>query len=166
MTKHEQFEILARTHSGAVLSYLKRRHHGDGSTGPEDVLAEVLIVAWRRLQDIPQGLERPWLFGVARKCLANDQRKTGRRRNVQLQLRAPHGDASAEDEALADLELAEALAALKPSEREVLFLAVWEGLDPKELAVALKVSENAAAVRLSKAKSKLKENLKESESSS
>jgi len=67
---------------------------------------------------------------------------------------------------LADLQLAEALAALKPSEREVLFLAVWEGLDPKELAVALKVSENAAAVRLSKAKSKLKENLKESESSS
>jgi len=160
MTRLERFDALARTHSGDVLAYLERRHHGDGSTGPEDVLAEVLIVAWRRLHDIPAELERPWLFGVARKCLANDQRKTGRRRNFQLQLRAPEGDASAEDEALADLQLAEALSALKPVEREVLFLAAWEGLDPKELAVALKVSENAAAVRLSKAKTKLKENLK------
>jgi RNA polymerase sigma-70 factor (ECF subfamily) len=155
MDRTERFDELARTHSGSVLAYLTRRHHGDGSTGPEDVLAEVLIVAWRRLNDIPEGLERPWLFGVARKCLANDQRKTSRRQSFQAQLRRPIGDPSAEDEALADRELFEALAALKPAEREVLYLAAWEGLGPVELAAALRVSTNAAAVRLSKAKAKL-----------
>lgn len=159
MTKEHQFEELARTHAGNVLAYLRRRHSGDGSTGPDDVLADVLMVAWRRFDDIPVGLEGPWLFGVARKCLANDQRKTGRRRNFTLQLRARSGDASAEDEAIADLSLAEALAALRPAEREVLFLVAWEGLSPTELAVALKISENAAAVRLSKAKAKLKAQL-------
>ena len=159
MTRHERFDELARTHSGAVLAYLRRRHHGDGSTGPDDVLADVLLVAWRRLDDIPVGLERPWLFGVARKCLANDQRKTGRRRTFQMQLRPAEDRTSAEDEALADLALTKALRALKPAEREVLFLAAWEGLGPQELAVSLKVSENAAAVRLSKAKAKLRAQL-------
>ena len=159
MTRDERFAEMARIHAGSVLAYLRRRHYGDGSTGPEDVLADVLIVAWRRFDDIPEGLEAPWLFGVARRCLANDRRKTRRRRAFIMQLRPSDGGPSAEDEVMADFALAQALDALSETEREVLLLASWEGLNPTELAAALGVSENAAAVRLSKAKAKLKTKL-------
>lgn len=53
------------------------------------------------------------------------------------------------------LELA--LESLGESEREILRLWAWEQLEPKELALVLGISANAATLRLSRAKKKLAE---------
>ena len=72
------FEDAYRTSGTAVLGYALRR-----STSREDaldVVAETFAVAWRRRMDMPADPEeiRPWLFGIARRCLANAARSTQR----------------------------------------------------------------------------------------
>ena len=63
---------------------------------------------------------------------------------------------SAEDQVIADAELNRALSRLRPSDREVLLLHFWDGLNVEELAVALLITSNNAKVRLSRATSRLR----------
>jgi len=153
--REERFSLLVAEHGDAVYRYLRRRHVGRDATDAEDLLADVMTVAWRRLDDIPKGLEAPWLFGVARHRLANARRRSSRRDRISAPMRPLAPSPAAEDVAVADLQLAGALERLSDKEREALLLSAWEGLDPSELAIALGVSVNAAAVRLSKAKTHL-----------
>lgn len=123
----------------------------------DDVVAETLLVAWRRLDDVPPS-PLPWLYGVARRVLANHRRGEQRRERLAGRVAtAACADAVPTDTAVADdpVVLA-ALAALVPRDQEVLRLAAWEGLTAAEIAVALDCSENAAALRLSRARRKLR----------
>ena len=52
-----------------------------------------------------------------------------------------------------------ALASLPAKEREVVMLWAWEGLAPREIAVALGTSANAVSLRLSRAKRRMKSHL-------
>ncbi len=152
--REERFTRLVREHGDAVHRYLRRRYSG-GDADAEDLLADVMTVAWRRLDDIPVGVEAPWLFGVARHRLSNARHLRSRRDRLSAPMRPRSAAPAAEDEAVASLNLREALDRLPDKEREALTLTAWEGLTPDELAVALGVSVNAAAIRLSKAKSHL-----------
>jgi RNA polymerase sigma factor (sigma-70 family) len=153
--REERFARLVREHGDAVYRYLRRRHHGGDGMDAEDLLADVMTVAWRRLDDIPIGAEAPWLFGVARHRLSNARTRLARRDRISAPMRPRVDLSSAEDVAIADLDLRSALASLPDNEREALTLTAWEGLSPEELAIALGISVNAAAIRLSKAKAKL-----------
>jgi RNA polymerase sigma-70 factor (ECF subfamily) len=156
----ERFSRLVEDHADAVFRYLRNRLSSGDGIDAEDVLADVMMIAWQRFDDIPRGAEAPWLFGVARNRLMNAHSKRSRRTAIARRVR-PHGpSAPAEDVALADLALRAAMAALPGPEREALMLTAWEGLAPNELAVALGVSVNAAAIRLSRAKSMLLEQLR------
>jgi len=153
--REERFTRLVAENGDAVYRYLRRRHAGADATDAEDLLADVMTVAWRKIDEIPEGMEAPWLFGVAKHRLSNARRRSSRRDRISAPIRPTTSSPAAEDEAVADLELIEALSRLGDKEREVLTLSAWEGLGPAELAVALGVSVNAAAVRLSKAKTHL-----------
>ena len=156
LASDERLKRLAYEHSPKIASYLKRRAYPLSEADLDDLLENVLVVAWRRIDDIPLGFELPWLIGVARNALNNARRKDHRRRAMQSRL-TPVGDASsAEDQVIADAELRRALSRLKPSDREVLLLHFWDGLDVEELAVALSVTKNNAKVRLSRATSRLR----------
>jgi RNA polymerase sigma factor (sigma-70 family) len=155
--REERFNRLVREHGDAVHRYLRRRYRGGDGTDVEDLLADVMTIAWRRLDDVPRDAEAPWLFGVARRRLSNARSRETRRDRIAAPIRPKAPSPAAEDVALADLSLREALATLPAKEREALTLTAWEGLSPEELAIALGVSVNAAAIRLSKAKSKLLE---------
>jgi RNA polymerase sigma-70 factor (ECF subfamily) len=159
--REERFSRIVREHGDAVYRYLRRRHQGADATDAEDLLADVMTVAWRKLDDIPEGAEAPWLFGVARHRLSNARRRRARRDRISATMRPVPPSHAAEDEAVADLQLRAALWQLTEKEREVITLSAWEGLSPSELGVALGISVNAAAVRLSKAKSRLLELLSE-----
>ncbi|MEL6983584.1 MAG: sigma factor, partial [Actinomycetota bacterium] len=64
-------------HSAAVMAYALRRCSSDDAA---DVVSETFVVAWRRLDDIPEEpAVKPWLFGVARRVLANQRRGLRRR---------------------------------------------------------------------------------------
>jgi RNA polymerase sigma-70 factor (ECF subfamily) len=154
--REERFNRLMREHGDALHRYLRRRFRGGDGTDVEDLLADVMTIAWRRLDDVPRDAEAPWLFGVARRRLSNARTRQVRRDRIAAPLRPKAPSPAAEDVALADLSLREALMKLPEKEREALTLTAWEGLGPEELAVALGVSVNAAAIRLSKAKTKLR----------
>ena len=79
----ERFEAIAAEVVEPVRRFLARRTDPDTA---EDVLAETLLVCWRRLDDVPEHA-LPWVYGVARNGLANIQR--GDRRQVRLAARIP-----------------------------------------------------------------------------
>jgi RNA polymerase sigma-70 factor (ECF subfamily) len=145
-----------------LLAYALRR--GETQADAEEVVAETLLVAWRRRADLPAGAEAlPWLYGVARRVLANQRRGRGRRRRLERVLeplaRAAAGPEQATEMAEAARALVTASRRLSDGDQEVLRLAVWEGLSHREIAVALGCSENAAALRLHRARERLRAEL-------
>lgn len=146
MERNERFEAIYRRHVDAVHAYARRRAAADVA---EEVVAETFLVCWRRLDRVPEN-ELPWLYGVARKALANQRRALRRRQEAERPL-------AAEDDATVapDLRLRDALAQLSSRDRELLALVAWEGLTLAEAAVALGCSHVACRVRFHRAKRRL-----------
>jgi RNA polymerase sigma-70 factor (ECF subfamily) len=140
-----------------VASFLARRAYPLSPADIDDLVEEVLVVTWRRLDDVPEGAEVAWMIGVARNLLQNARRKHSRRLNAHRKLSPTGPDASAEDHVIANDQLRRALDALRDDEREVLLLHYWEALDGPALAVVLGISAGAAATRLSRASTRLRE---------
>ena len=151
----EDFRRLFDEHNRQVLAYALRRC--EQRVDAEDVVAGTFAVAWRRFADAPEEeLRLPWLYAIAARVLANQRRSLRRLAALRSRLRA--APAAAHEEG----ELQDVLAALKqlrPDDQEVLRLAAWEGLTNAELAVALGCSENAATIRLHRARKRLVERL-------
>ena len=131
--------------------YLRRRL--DLATA-DDVLGDVLLVLWRRCDDIPAEAPLAWAYGVARGCLANTVRSHARQDRLLRRLSEPAAPEPAEDPVLA-----EALDALPDKDRELLRLWAWEQLAPREIALVLGISANAASIRLHRATGKLRAEL-------
>jgi DNA-directed RNA polymerase specialized sigma24 family protein len=153
----EAFAALYARHADAVYRYALRR--APSPADAEDVLAETFSVAWRRIADVPVGQELPWLYGVARRVLANHRRSAGRLERLRSRLQAepaplvplvPGGDVPGDDP-----DVLAALAALSEADQEILRLSLWEGLTTAELAAALGISENAVYIRLHRARQRL-----------
>ncbi|MEV4349707.1 RNA polymerase sigma factor [Actinoplanes sp. NPDC049596] len=155
----ERFRRVYRAHFDALLAYALRRVEQPPDAA--DVVAETFLVAWRRAGEMPGDDEtRLWLYGVARRVLANHHRGGVRRARLGDRLRqrltpAVAGDPGAEvPERLA---VRAALARLGPVDREVLTLTVWEGLQPREAAIVLGVSPETVRTRLSRARARMRD---------
>jgi RNA polymerase sigma-70 factor (ECF subfamily) len=152
----ERFRRLFDACYRPLLAYARRRCLAPDA---DDLVADVLTVAWRRLDDVPAGAPLPWLFGVAHRTLANQRRGARRRLRLAERLRAEPPRTAADSVDGAGEEVRAALARLRPDDQEVLRLAAWEGLGPSEIAVVLGCSPNAAALRLSRARRRLRDAL-------
>ena len=152
-----RFERLYTEHGRAVLAYAVRRA-ADADDAP-DVVAETFVVAWRRLGDVPGGgAARLWLYGVARRQLANQHRSERRRERLAERLRAELRG-GLEDMRIAapqDGAVRAALAGLEPDDQEILRLSTWEELSPREIATVLQISQVAARSRLHRARRRLR----------
>jgi RNA polymerase sigma-70 factor, ECF subfamily len=146
--RRRRFERLMPVVYEPVQRYLLRR---TDPAAADDVLGEVLLVLWRHLDDVPADNPLPWVYGVARGCLANHRRSAARQERLVHRLAQIRTDDDPDDG-----ELAEALAALPADDGEVLRLWAWEQLPPREIAVALGISANAASIRLHRAKKRLR----------
>ncbi|RAY15893.1 RNA polymerase subunit sigma-24 [Actinomadura craniellae] len=147
-----RFEELYRAHYAAVGRYALRRTESPDDA--VDVLGETFLVAWRRLDDVPPGEEaRLWLYGVARRVLANHRRGTARRELLAERLRAEFTEAAPEREQTGDRAgVRAALDRLSPEDRELLTLTGWEGLAPGEIATVLGCRPGTVRVRLHRAR--------------
>jgi len=152
--RRERFEALSAVVWEPLQRYLRRRCSPDVA---EDVLADVLLVLWRRLDDAPAGAELPWSYAVARGCLANARRSEDRRLSLVSRLRRER----LPEPAVPDDRVGAALARLRPADAEVLRLWAWEGLEAADLATVLDCSAGAAASRLSRARAALGERLRQ-----
>jgi RNA polymerase sigma-70 factor (ECF subfamily) len=152
-----RFGRLYREQGRAILAYALRRVEE-----PEDaaeVVAETFLVAWRRLDEVPVDAgARLWLFGVARRVIANLHRAERRRTRLGERLAetlrtelatqpAPAGEAA---------EALRAIAELGDDDRELLLLVSWEELSPGEAAKVLGISSLAARSRLHRARRRLR----------
>ncbi|MFF0052704.1 RNA polymerase sigma factor [Streptomyces sp. NPDC005498] len=151
----QRFTELYRRHYSAVDAYVRRRIHGDHAP---DVVAEVFLVAWRRFGELPEGKALAWLYGVARRTLANAYRSDKHRLRVSEWLKPqPHdeGGDHTEDVALR-LEMATAFDALSEADQEVLRLALWDEVASSQGAKILGCGVGAYQVRLHRARKRLK----------
>jgi RNA polymerase sigma-70 factor, ECF subfamily len=147
------FERLFAQHARDVMAYALRR--ADAATA-EEVVAEVFAVAWRRWERVPEVEPVLWLYGVARRVLANERRAARRRAALSAALGTlAHGRASDPPAAQLDSSFVAALAALRPADREVLMLTAWEGLDAAQAAVVLGCRPQAVHTRLHRARGRL-----------
>jgi RNA polymerase sigma factor (sigma-70 family) len=159
-TIEEQFTTAYRRHRVAVERYVLRRAQ------PEDVgdvLAEVFLTAWRRFEQIPAE-PLPWLYGVARRVLANDRRASQRRTDLNDRLadQPRQHDAGYAEEVIAETDVARAFDQLGADDQEVLRLALWEELTPAEIARVLDQKPVAVRVRLHRARHRLRKQLNSS----
>ncbi|KQW49446.1 RNA polymerase [Nocardioides sp. Root1257] len=139
--------------------FLARRT--DAATA-EDVLAETLLVCWRRVEDLPDE-PLPWAYAVARNCLRNAQRSAHRQERVAARLAAQPTVEPTDPGAPDDTVLDDALARLRPDDAELLRLWAWEQLTPAEIATVLDITANAASIRLHRAREKLRDQLRKIE---
>lgn len=153
-----RFESLFGEHYDDVLAYALRR--SDGETA-QDVVAETFLVAWRRLDVVPDDA-LPWLYGVARRVLAN-QRRADSRRDALARRLAVHTEVSDRQSEVGDASLLRALARLPEASREALLLVAWDGLDRGRAAAALGCRPARLRVRLHRARRRLARELETEE---
>jgi RNA polymerase sigma-70 factor, ECF subfamily len=146
----DRFTELYRRHHRAVWAYAVRRLPAGTDAG--DVAAEVFAVAWRRRDQLPDEPETLlWLYGTARRVVANATRAAGRRDRLTGRLAALRRPEPAPDHP----EVLTALDRLGPNEREAIRLAVWEDLAVQDIARVLGCSPNAVSLRLARARKRL-----------
>jgi RNA polymerase sigma-70 factor (ECF subfamily) len=118
----------------------------------EEAVADVFAVAWRRIGDLPPPPEdRLWLFGTARRVVANQLRAARRRDRLLARLRSePAAPLSHE----VGGDVGRALAALSKADRELLLLSAWEGLSPAEIAEVIGRPAPVVSTRLYRARSR------------
>lgn len=162
-SQDDRFRRLVRENSPAVANYLRRRLHPLGVADLDDLVEETMLVVWRRIDAVPPDAELPWMIGVARNILRNARRNQNRRYLFESTLVARADDPSAEDHVIADTSVREALVAMSDDDREILMMNAWDGLDTAALGVALAITTNAAAVRLSRAQARFRATFASSE---
>ncbi|OJU39389.1 MAG: RNA polymerase subunit sigma-24 [Microbacterium sp. 69-10] len=143
-----------------LLAYLERRVGADDAP---DLLGETMVVAWRRVKELPSDDERArmWLFGIARGTLLNHSRGQRRRwalaDRIRLQVResatAPPADEGA--------EVRDAIDRLEPELAELVRLVHWERLSVADAAGLLGIPASTARGRYQRAKDQLRAALRQ-----
>jgi RNA polymerase sigma-70 factor, ECF subfamily len=154
----ERFRALYEANYHLILGYAMRRV---ARADALDVVSETFLVAWRRLSRVPEGDEaRLWLYGTARRILANQERSARRRARLDSRL-TQSGKVDAEAVAEPPGAIGSAFARLRPDDRELLALVAWEGLDAADIARVVGCSRNAARIRLHRARKRFAAALEE-----
>ncbi|SDN54330.1 RNA polymerase sigma-70 factor, ECF subfamily [Klenkia soli] len=155
----DRLEEAYRESGSAVLGYALRRC--SSREDALDVVAETFAAAWRRQADLPadQADIRPWLFGIARLCLANTARTARRSDRLGRRLAEAFTHDVVPDPSdghAGGTRVVQALAELSPDDRELVTLIAWEGLTPTEAAGVLGLPPGTARVRLHRARTRLR----------
>ena len=153
MDPQARFEAIFTAHYRDIHRFALRR------TDPaeaEEVANEAFAICWAKLAAVPDP-PLPWLYAVARKCLAN-------RRRAAVAPRGPRcsparcADAGGRDPAEQFAErdaILRAFVRLSERDREALRLVAWDGLPLADAARVAGVSRAAFAMRVHRARRRL-----------
>lgn len=161
--QHDAFKVLLDRHLSAVVANA-RRLLNDASEA-EDVAQETFVRLWQRAEELDVGEAgvRPWLRMVSRN-LAIDRLRSAKRLDVVDEI-PEHSEAATQHVHVEEHEraqqVAQALAALPDRQRVALTLFHFEDLSQVEVADALSCSVEAVESLLSRARRRLKADLKE-----
>jgi DNA-directed RNA polymerase specialized sigma24 family protein len=154
----ERFTRIYRADYERVLGYALRRGPAEAAREATD---ETFLIAWRRLPDVPEPA-LPWLLVTARNVLSV-QRRSGLRGDALLAEVARVNEVlfrkDLSDAVVERSVVLQAVAALPDADREALMLTVWDGLGHRDAARAAGCSVGAFAVRLHRARRRLRTEL-------
>ncbi|MBI2703901.1 MAG: RNA polymerase sigma factor [Actinobacteria bacterium] len=157
-----EFEAAYEYCVGPIYRYAQRRL---GPSMAEEIAAQTFAEAWRtrdRYQS-DRGTPAAWLYGIAANIIRRDRREEAR----QLRAFAASGTDPAwvvedADRVIERLragdewpKVADALAGMKPTDRDIITLYCWEGLTYREVADALDLPIGTVRSRLSRARTRL-----------
>jgi RNA polymerase sigma-70 factor (ECF subfamily) len=168
----EAFTALYDRHAAALHRYATRRL---GDMAAEDIVSDTFLAAFRKRRgyDLAARDARPWLYGIASNLIGKHARAEVRmlrayaRTGTDPVLTVSAGPAGetddAADEALRHVasaavqrELAAALAALPPADRDVLLMVAWADLSYAEVATALGIPVGTVRSRLHRARTRIR----------
>ena len=144
----------------AVTRYCLRRLP---QSNANDAAANVFVVAWRKIDEMPEGDETlPWLYGVARNEVRTFRRSLRRSTALWVKLSGqptyppagPEAVVSRNDE---QAQLVRALNTLGSSDQEILRLRAYENLQINQIATVLGCTPDAAKKRCSRATKRLRD---------
>jgi RNA polymerase sigma factor (sigma-70 family) len=153
-----RFVEIYRRFGKQVQAYCARRTTGSQVA---DAVAETFLVAWRRLDQVPEGnATLPWLYAVAYRVLSHQWRHKARHGRLIERL---HGLADVEslspEVLLVRSEeyrvVLDASARLRPIDQEILRLTLWEELSHDNVAVVLGIEATAVKQRAYRARRNL-----------
>jgi RNA polymerase sigma factor (sigma-70 family) len=157
-TADQRFDALVVDHAPALLAFAMRRVRQPADA--VDVVADTLLVAWRRLEVIPGGAPaRLWLYGVCRNAVGNHYPGRGRRTQLAERIRSQLPATTVTDPASGVTTrhvVTTAMEALSADDRELLRLIAWEELSPTEAAAVLGIAPANARARLHRARGRLR----------
>lgn len=138
-----------------LFGYLYRRVGPDDAA---DLLGETMVVAWRRVRELPDDPERArmWLFGIARGTLRNHARGERRRWALADRIRRSVGERAAAPPSDAGAEVRDAIDRLDPDLAELVRLVHWDGFSLTDAAELLGIPASTARGRHQRAKSELR----------
>lgn len=146
---HQRFSALFEELYPQVVRFVARRAGADAA---DDLAAETFAVAWRRYGDMPSDhdQQRAWVFGIARRLLLAQSRRSHR---DPLPVLADANHLGHENSVVELTSLLHAWRKLSDAQREVIALTAWDNLTSAEAARVLDISPVAYRIRLSRARS-------------
>lgn len=153
------FDRLYRSSRDDVYAYVASLLRDEPAA--EEVTAAAFERAYRKRNrfDPERGEPRAWLFGIARNAALDELRRRGRQAELTAEPADQQGFGAAEGAEHSErrLTVAAALERLEPRERELIALKFFAGLENREIAGVLGVSESNAGTKLHRAMTKLRE---------
>jgi RNA polymerase sigma-70 factor (ECF subfamily) len=173
--KERRFAALYQAYYRLILAYAVRRV--EAAEDAADVVADVFTTVWRRIDELPDApADRLWLYGVAQRVVAGRRRSARRLGRLIARLGANQGARALIHPAPGQLPAGQAglpdatservraaLGRLSSAEREALQLVLWEELSHADAAQVLGCSANAVAIRVHRAKTRLRGELSATE---
>ncbi len=160
----ERFKRLYDELVGPVYDFCRRRL-GPLNDAAEDVTADVFTVVWRNIDKVPPAPEcRTYVYGIAYRQVRKQQQRRWAGYRLQRRLEAEWSVVWTDRPVWATSSgrpdrIHRAIQALPEAEREALLLVVWEGFSHVEAGRILDCSANAIALRLYKARARIRQQL-------
>ena len=158
LSVEQQFSCFFAEHSGHVRRYAMTLV---GVDEIDDVVQRALLTAWQRFDDIPEGSEREWLFGVVRNHCRNVWRT--QRRSIALVAAIEHARprvmAEVAQQGFDPAEIApllQALGEMNGKDCEVMVLTGFHEMTPTEIARSTGEEPGTIRVRLNRARTRLR----------
>lgn len=166
--RRRRFDEVYNSSFSRIYSYCYRRTRVHEDT--EDAVAETFLIAWRRFDELTAA-DSPiaWLYGVARRVLANQRKllerneRTAKRASAlapQMVLDNPEQDTLH----VLDLEhVLDAMSDMSEADQELLVLAALEQLSYAEIASVVAIPVQTAKSRIYRARRRLQDLLEHRE---
>lgn len=156
----ERFTGLYDGYRNRVYAYAVSRA---GRQLADEVVSEVFLVAWRRLDELPDD-PLPWLLVTARNVIGSEFRAAALQESVAAELSSWDSGVASDvaDEVSERQAVLRALATLSEADRELLTLSAWHGLSSRDAASVAGCSAATYFVRLHRARRRLEKAMADS----